>query len=122
MATAAGWMLLEPHRILDRADLTPEDVLRNLKGFDVRLLAAGDPAGIAPGRLIHRVEPVSNLTMADGEADVVVSLSLLEHLYPIDDAIESLRRITSPGGIGIHVVDFVDHRIYAGKAKSPYEL
>ncbi len=121
MATAAGWLLLEPHRILDRPDITLEEVLRNLKGFDLRLLATGDPAGIAPGRLIHRVEPMHTLSLANDEAGVVFSVSLLEHVNP-DEGVEALRRITTPGGLGVHVLDLVDHRFYSGEVASPFEF
>ncbi len=58
LATAAGWLLVEPQRVLDRPGLGLEDVVRHLHGFDLSLLAAGDPAGLAPGRLMHRRESV----------------------------------------------------------------
>ena len=123
LATTAGWLLLEPRRILGRlASIAAEDVLANLKGFQLPLLASGDPAGIAPGRLVHRIESVHDLSLRNDEADFVFSVSLLEHLDNVEDALESLRRITKPGGHGVHVVDFVDHRIYSGQAISPFEF
>lgn len=123
LATTAGWLLLEPARILGgHASITAEDVLRNLKGFQLPLLAAGDPAGFAPDRLMHRIESVHDLSLRDDEADAVFSVSLLEHVERVEDTLESLRRITKPGGLGIHVVDFVDHRIYSGVAIRPFEF
>jgi SAM-dependent methyltransferase len=123
LATAAVWLLLEPKRILGRdPGMAAEDMLGNLQGFELPLLAAGDPAGIAPGRLVHRVESVHDLSLRNDEADGVFSVSLLEHLDKVEDALESLRRITKPGGYGVHVIDFVDHRIYSGQATRPCEF
>jgi SAM-dependent methyltransferase len=123
LATAAGWLLLEPKRILGRrADMVTEDLFSNLNGFQLPLLAAGDPAGIAPLRLIHRIESVHSLSLPNDAADVVFSVSLLEHLDRVEDALESLRRITKPGGLGVHVVDFVDHGIYSNAGVSPFEF
>ena len=113
MAAAAGWLLTDPARIVEQAAIRPEDVLRNLHGFQLPKLAAGDPNGIDASRLEHRCESIYDLTLADGEADVVFSVSVFEHLDQVDRAVESLRRVTRPGGIGLHVVDFADHRIYA---------
>ncbi len=121
LSTAAGWLLLEPRRLVDRPEFTAADVLRNLEGFELALLAAGDPAGIAPRRLIHRVERLDELSLRNEEADIVLSVSLLEHFDP-HDALESLFRITKPGGLGIHVIDLVDHRFYAGQVASPFEF
>lgn len=118
----AAWLLLEPGRVLGSYVVPVEELLGNLRGFRLPLLAAGDPAGLPADRLVHHVESVTDLSLEDGEADFVFSVSLLEHLDRIDDAIAALHRITRPGGRGVHVVDFVDHRIYSGEVESPFEL
>jgi SAM-dependent methyltransferase len=124
MATAAGWFLLDSTKILGADGIAPEEVLKNLKGFQLPLLAAGNPDGIASDRLEHRVESIYDLSFADGEVSAVFSVSVFEHLERPDDAIESLRRVTRPGGFGFHVVDFADHRIYADVygLKNPFEF
>lgn len=122
LATAAGWMLLNPKQVLGADITTPIDVLGNLHDFELPLLADGDPAGVAADRLLHVRESVYELSVRDEEADAVFSVSLLEHLDRVDDALESLRRITKPGGVGIHVVDFVDHRIYSGATANWFEF
>ena len=122
LATAAAWLLLEPQRVLDRADIAPEDVLANLRGFQLPLLAAGDPAGICVDRLQHRVESAYELSIPDGQADAVFSVSVLEHLDRPEAALEELHRITRPGGLGNHVIDFSDHRVYSGQVQSPFEF
>jgi SAM-dependent methyltransferase len=122
LATTAGWLLIDGTRVVGRHSPDPASVLAHLEGFDLAQLAAGDPRGIASDRLIHRLESIYDLSLADGEADLVSSVSLLEHVDQIEDAMASLRRITKPGGLGDHVVDFIDHRVYGGEVQSPFEF
>jgi len=122
LATCASWLLIDSKRILDPDVISPEAVLENLDGFDLSRLAAGDPAGLSNDRLRYRIESIFDLSLAAGEADLISSVSLLEHLNRIDDALESLRRITRVGGYGHHLIDFADHRIYTGDVTSPFEF
>jgi SAM-dependent methyltransferase len=124
MATAAAWMLLDSTRILGPPGIAPEAVLKNLQGFQLPLLATGDAAGMPASRLQHRVQSIDDLSFVDGEVDAVFSVSVLEHMVSLDDALESLARITRAGGIGYHVVDFADHRIYSDTSgcKNPFEF
>jgi SAM-dependent methyltransferase len=52
-------------------------------------------------------------TVPDQSVDVVISNAVLEHLYDLPLAFSHLARITKPGGLGIHQVDFRDHRDYS---------
>ncbi len=113
LATAASWMLLDSAKILGAASVEPAAVLDNLQGFQLPLLAAGNPKGLASDRLQHRVESIYDLSFADGEVDAVFTVSVFEHLERLDAALDSLRRVTRSGGVGHHVVDFSDHRRYA---------
>jgi SAM-dependent methyltransferase len=122
LATAAGWLLVDAARVTGRHAMAPRAVLENLRGFDLPKLAAGNRDGMSSERLIYRLESVYGLSLADGEADLVVSVSLLEHLDRIDDALESLRRVTRHGGAGHHVVDFIDHRVYTGEVPNPLDF
>lgn len=45
----------------------------------------------------------------DQSVDVVMSNAVLEHLYDLELAFSHLARITKPGGLGLHQVDFRDH-------------
>jgi SAM-dependent methyltransferase len=49
--------------------------------------------------------------VATGSIDLVLSEVVLEHVRREDMAplLAGLRRVTSPGGVGLHVVDFHDH-------------
>jgi len=45
--------------------------------------------------------------------DLVISNAVFEHLYDLQSAFAHLARITKPGGLGLHQVDFRDHRDYS---------
>jgi SAM-dependent methyltransferase len=49
----------------------------------------------------------------DNTLDVVVSHAVIEHIYNLKKAFHQLFRITKPGGMGIHMVDFRDHRDFS---------
>ncbi|MGH9204684.1 MAG: class I SAM-dependent methyltransferase, partial [Vicinamibacterales bacterium] len=109
LASAAGWLLVNPSSVVGRHTIDPTSMIEHLAGFDLARLAAGDPEGVASDRLVYSIESVCDLSLEDGEADLVSSVSLLEHLDRIDDALANLHRITKPGGVGHHIVDFIDH-------------
>lgn len=53
---------------------------------------------------------VEELTdVPDRSVDLVFSNAVLEHLYDLPSAFFHLARITKPGGLGFHQVDFRDH-------------
>ncbi len=122
LATCASWFLIDSKRILDPDSIAPEEVLANLTGFDLSKLAAGDLAGLSKARLLYCNESIFDLSLGDGVADLVFSVSFLEHLGRVEDALEALRRVTRVGGYGHHLIDFADHRIYPGEVKSPFEF
>ena len=122
LATAAEWLLVDPVRLTGLRGVERHAVLDNLHGFDLALLAAGNPDGVAGDRLVYLSEAIEALSIGDGEADLVSSVSLLEHVDDVESVIDSLWRITKPGGLGHHVVDFVDHRLYGGQVDNPFEF
>jgi SAM-dependent methyltransferase len=122
LVTCASWLLTDPGRILGRERISPEEVLGNLRGFDLRRLAAGDPGGLAIDRLLYLNQSTHDLTVPDGDVDFVFSVAVLEHLERPAETIESMRRMTRAGGYGYHVVDFVDHRTYGDPTMSPFEF
>ncbi len=46
----------------------------------------------------------------DQSFDLTLSNAVFEHLYDVPKALRELYRVTKPGGIGSHRVDFRDHR------------
>ncbi|MGE0815638.1 MAG: glycoside hydrolase family 99-like domain-containing protein [Vicinamibacterales bacterium] len=119
LATAAGWLVTESARLIDRPPTPARMLAERLDGFDLDLLARGDERGLAPARLIHLVSAAGEWPVPEAVANLVVSFSLLEHVDP-DVALPALYRATAPGGVGIHLVDLVDHRFYAGAVSSPH--
>jgi SAM-dependent methyltransferase len=122
LADAAAMLLVDPPGIVGDFAITREEMLANLKGFDLSRMRAGDPGGIDGARLEHRAESIHQLSLADGEADVVLSNAFLEHIDRVDVALEELRRVTKPGGYGIHVLDANDHRTYGNASIHPLEF
>ncbi|WP_158291931.1 class I SAM-dependent methyltransferase [Paracraurococcus ruber] len=55
--------------------------------------------------------PAALAVIPDGSVDLVVSEAVLEHVRREDLAplLLQLRRVTAPGGIGLHAIDFQDH-------------
>jgi ubiquinone/menaquinone biosynthesis C-methylase UbiE len=49
----------------------------------------------------------------DQFVDIVLSCAVLEHLYDLESAFAHLARITKPEGLGLHQVDFRDHRDFS---------
>jgi ubiquinone/menaquinone biosynthesis C-methylase UbiE len=48
--------------------------------------------------------------LPDGSIDIHYSNATFEHLADIPASIAQLGRITKPGGVGFHQIDFRDHR------------
>lgn len=119
LASAASWMLTDPSRIAGHHPVEADAVWRRLQGFDLARLASGDPVGIDDQRLVDRRESIYDLSLPDGEADIISTVSLLEHLDRVDEALDVLRRVTRPGGLGHHIIDFIDHRLYGGEVDRP---
>ena len=115
------WFLIDSSRVTGVPPIDPREVLNNLAGFDLPGLASGEAAAIDTSRLIYRVESIHDLVLSE-PADLISSVSVLEHLDRLDTAIETLHRLTKPNGIGHHVVDFIDHRVYGGEVTSPFEF
>jgi SAM-dependent methyltransferase len=58
--------------------------------------------------------PAENLTgLLNESIDVILSNAVLEHVQKPDRAAAELHRVTRPGGIGIHQIDFRDHRDFS---------
>jgi SAM-dependent methyltransferase len=55
--------------------------------------------------------PSALAAIPDGSVDLVVSEAVLEHVRREDMAplMAQLRRVTAPGGVGLHTIDFQDH-------------
>ncbi len=75
------------------------------------ILAQG---GYPPESVVLHPQSLEELSdIPDHSLDVVISNAVLEHLYDLKPAFAYLARITKPGGLGLHTVDFRDHRDFS---------
>jgi SAM-dependent methyltransferase len=57
--------------------------------------------------------PLEEIPLPADSMDFVFSNAVVEHLYDLDSSFKQLYRITRPGGLGLHQVDFRDHRDFS---------
>ena len=74
--------------------------------IDEVIAAGGYPAGLIT--CLAEAAETLNSVQTDS-CDVVLSTSVLEHVYDLPVVCRSLARVTRRGGIGIHSIDFRDH-------------
>jgi hypothetical protein len=68
----------------------------------------------APQALALIETPLETLSQAAGERfDLTLSNAVLEHLYHPMQALRSLAAISAPNSVGLHQVDFRDHRDFS---------
>lgn len=119
LATVAHWLVYEPHRLIDGPPPDVRAVRARLEAFDLEAFAAGRLEGDREHRLIVRSGAPGQWPLPEASVDLVVSFSLLEHLDGVPDALAALAKAMRPGGLGVHLVDLVDHRFYAGLVATP---
>jgi SAM-dependent methyltransferase len=122
LAECAAMMLIDPKQLVGDYRITREQVLHNIKSFDLAKLNAGDASGIDGGQLRYCQDPMEALPLQDGEADLVISTAVLEHIKYVEATIDEMARITRKGGFGIHTIDGSDHHRYGDPACHPLEL
>jgi hypothetical protein len=88
-----------------------EDWLPGASAPILELLAADT---FVPSVVDVREHAAEDLTrLARHSADVVVSNAVLEHLADVPRAFAGLAHVARPGSLGLHQVDFRDHRDFA---------
>jgi hypothetical protein len=103
----------------------PEGAARLAGVLDTDLLASGRlQEAIRGTALTYDVCPVADLG-AERPFDVIHSNAVVEHFLDMDAAVATLARLTAPGGVHVHKVDFVDHEFYncaSPTATTPFEF
>jgi SAM-dependent methyltransferase len=88
------------------------DRLQGQPGFDVsplrRMVAARGYGDDSVRCVFEAAERLADAGL--GEFDAIVSNAVLEHVQGLDETLASLFRLTRSGGVGLHQVDFRDHR------------
>lgn len=88
------------------------DRLEGRSGFDVapirQIVSRKD---YSSGKIERLFAAAEALTETDIEPfDAILSNAVLEHVEDVDQGFKALFRLTRPGGVGIHQVDYRDHR------------
>ena len=122
LADCAAMVLIDPAGIIGDYPIKREQVLENISSFDLARMDSGDPSGVDGDRLSYRLDPASALSLDDGEADLVISNALPEHIGRVDEVIAEMARLTREGGFGIHRIDGADHRRYLDPSCPPLEF
>jgi SAM-dependent methyltransferase len=115
-------ILINPQKVIGNYQITREEIINNIASFDLESLERGDWKGLDSNRLIYLQESITNNTILDNEADVIITNSVIEHLPDLDAAFKELSRITKKGGYGIHNIDGVDHYSYGNPDIHPLEF
>ena len=66
----------------------------------------------------HGIEEASHL-LEPGSFDFIVSRTVLEEVYDIDDAFSAMDKLLVPGGFMIHKIDFRDLGVFSGHGMHP---
>ena len=104
--------------LAERPLLLPIDVettrAEALRRFDEAVRLEENEAAFSPGKVDYRW-PVdaARLPFPDASFDVVVSLAAFEHFQDPEAAIRECARVTASSGVGLHQVDFRDHRDFS---------
>ncbi|MBK8978313.1 MAG: methyltransferase domain-containing protein [Planctomycetes bacterium] len=121
LADLAASMLVDPAAIVGDRPIDRAELLANVASFDLARLTRGDLGGVDDARLRFAQTTGARMPLADGEADIVISQAVLEHVRELDDVLAEAARVTAPGGLGIHVIDATDHRAYEDPAVHPLD-
>jgi SAM-dependent methyltransferase len=122
LAKIAGKTIINPSKVFCDFNITSQEIIDNIAEFDLTALSNGFLSNQDSKRLNLRQESIFQTSLEDGEADVVISISFLEHISDIDLAVAELARITKSGGYGVHNIDGLDHMIYSDSGIHPLEF
>jgi SAM-dependent methyltransferase len=122
LARQADIMLTDPERIVGEYLISPDDIRKNLRGFDLPKLRSGNLDGLDKTRLCFLQQSASALSLEKSSIDALTSNSFLEHVAEVDDVIIEMARVTKQGGWGIHSIDGADHGRYWNASTHPLEF
>ena len=80
---------------------------RDTSALDAVIKANGYPAGVLK-LVASRAEELAGVKSES--IDLAISNATLEHINDMAGAARALARVTKPGGLGIHIADYRDHR------------
>lgn len=122
LAETAGKFLVNPKAVVNDYPITREEILANISSFQLDALLKGKEKGLDSQKLVYLPESLFNNSIPDQTADVLITVSVLEHLPDIDASVQEIARITKTGGYGLHNIDGIDHEYYRDSNIHPLEF
>ena len=105
----------------ERIGESREAILRRLSAVDFEALLRGDLRAGLPQSIQWRNCYFEELPQEEREFDAMFSHCVFEHVADVYGTLAQLRENISPRGFMVVVIDFKDHRCYAGTAKSWFQ-
>lgn len=122
LAETVGKFIMNPEEVIIDYPITKEEILQNISTFNLKALLKGKDEGLDSEKLVYLPESLFNNNIPDNTADVLITVSVLEHLPDIDETFQEMARITKTGGYGLHNIDGVDHEYYRDSNIHPLEF
>jgi SAM-dependent methyltransferase len=122
LAETVGKFIINPEAVIGDYPITKNEILENISSFDLNALLNGNDEGLDPEKLVYLPESLFNNSIPDNTADVVISVSVLEHLPNIDETLQEIAKITKTGGYGLHNIDGIDHEYYQDSSIHPLQF
>jgi len=96
------------------SEIERSEFIARARRFDLGRLLSGDLyGGVKDAPVRHYVSRIYELdSTVFRDLDVTYSRAVLEHVPDFQRACKAIWDVTTVGGSGIHLVDFVDHRAY----------
>ena len=97
-------------------DVSIEEFFLRIHNFNLNALKQGDLInGIGDAPIQHLTMSIYEPEIPPESIDIISSRAVLEHLLELEEGCNQMLHLMKPGGIGIHLVDFADHRAYKSK-------
>lgn len=122
LAETVGKFIINPEEVIGDYPITKEEILENISSFKLNALLKGQDEGLDSEKLVYLQESLFNNSISDNTADVLITVSVLEHLPDLDETLQEMARITKTGGYGLHNIDGIDHEYYRDSNIHPLQF
>ncbi|MBL1210786.1 methyltransferase domain-containing protein [Geminocystis sp. GBBB08] len=122
LAETVGKLLINPKGVILNYPITKEEIISNISTFNLSALLKGKEEGLDSEKLVYLPESLFNNSIPNETADVLITVSVLEHLPDLDLSLQEIGRITKTGGYGLHNIDGMDHEYYQNSNIHPLDF